>query len=139
MNQRNSVAKRNNDQDETPIIWEIPGFKKGPRPPVPLNQPHWVYKNYGFSKPTLASIIFSFILGLLILGIVGFLFLQVWMNSQAWLARALIILLFGLGVWGFILIVMQQIFLYKSPGEDQTFEKKPARRKKLPRRRKDYQ
>lgn len=133
------MAKRNSNRDETPIIWELPGFKKGPRVPIPVNQPHWVYRNYGFAKPTLITIISSLIFGLLILGIVGFLFLQLWMNVEEWFARTFLIILFGLGVWGFILIMMQQIFLYKNHAGDEKVEKKPARLKKHPKRRKDYQ
>ena len=134
------MTKRDNRRDETPIVWAIPGFKKGSRAPIPINQPHWVYGSIWSTKPTIIGIGFSLIFGLLLLSLIGSVFLQLFKHSQDWFVKPLLILVFGMGIYGWILFVLQQIVLYKRHLDPDVSDKNKLRkRKKHPKRRKDYQ
>ncbi len=45
------MAKRKNNQDETPIRFHTPSTRKGGGAPIPINQPHWKYNQWGKSAP----------------------------------------------------------------------------------------
>lgn len=46
------MAKRDNNTDGTPIEFRIQN-SKGASIPVPINQPHWKYKKYHQTRPTM--------------------------------------------------------------------------------------
>ena len=54
------MAKKDNNSDETPIEFYIP--KGRSRVPIPINQPHWIYKN---SKPNAFDWFFAYFLTIL--------------------------------------------------------------------------
>lgn len=62
------MAKKGNNNDETPIQFYVPGVGSGRnKTPVPINQPNWKYLKEGSLKPKPTVVLLYIISGLVLL------------------------------------------------------------------------
>ena len=134
------MAKRNNKRDETPIEFHIPSMEKLPRAPVPINQPNWVYKFVNKVEPTPVNIFAQAVFSLLFVAMIGFVFFTLLQYLESWNAKAtlLIFVFAALYIWG--LLVIRSFNLYRQFRDKRTeiMPEGKIKKKKLPKRRKDF-
>lgn len=126
------MAKKDRN-DETPIEFYIPGpGRRGPKIPVPINQPNWVYKTSSNSKPGFSEwlfigLILIFTITLAILLIAGSMF-----KSPVWIAVI---------VFGILAISLTRSAIIRTINhaqEDEAIDLPKKKERKHPKRRKDY-
>ena len=134
------MAKRHNERGETPIEFHIPSMGKLPRAPIPINQPNWVYKFITKIEPTPANIITQFVFTLLFLGMIGFILFALLEYLQSWFAKTilLILLLAALYIWGLLAIGSFNLYRQFKNKQTETVPERKIKKKRLPKRRKDF-
>lgn len=134
------MAKRHNERGETPIEFHIPGMGKLPRAPIPINQSNWVYKFITKIEPTPANIITQFVFTLLFLGMIGFILFALLEYLQSWFAKTilLILLLAALYIWGLLAIGSFNLYRQFKNKQTETVPEREIKKKRLPKRRKDF-
>jgi len=128
------MAKKDT-HDETPIEFYIPGPGGGrSNIPVPINQPNWVYKTNEPTKPYLIEWVATGIVW--IIGIVFGVLLFTTNNAQMeiWILTI---------VWGVYTIWMswsmiRREIIYRHFKEESNTQSVQKRKRKLPKRRKDF-
>ena len=126
------MSKRKNDQDETPIQFEIPsvGTRLRKRVPIPINQPHWVYRKNS-SRDILSALIPVMILA----GIIIVAFYKPTEGSNTWLYKTII----GIGFLVIVYILIQMWNRSRTINEDTRHENTSKEsKKKIHKKRKDY-
>lgn len=129
------MVKKDNDQDDVPIEFYVPGPGGGrSKIPIPINQPNWVYKTNEPSKPYIIEWIATGIV--MIIGIVfGVLLfttknahIGIWILTIVWGAFAFFM------AWSMI----HREIMYSNFKKERISSQIQRRKRKLPKRRKDF-
>jgi hypothetical protein len=122
------MAKKDNN-DETPIKFYIPGPGRRSRAPIPINQPHWIYKPQ--------SNIFEWLMAYLLVVFGGATFAG---NVINWTESIPLLLLstcaFLIGFAQILSLIRRNRKLTSDTEKDVSTKK--SKEKKLPKRRKDF-
>lgn len=130
------MAKRDDNIDPTPIEFRISNSAtgRGPRIPVPINQPHWKYKKYKQTRPTIVEwiLVIFFALTMLTIGIL------IWFTSNAAPVKWIFSITLISSSVGIVYHLLWRETSQRS-NDDLQEEKQPRKReKKQPKYRKDY-
>jgi len=122
--------------DGTPIEFYIPGPGRGPKIPVPINQPNWAYK-WGFnSRPGVFDLV---VIGFLVTIVIG---LGILLVAESMYKSPLWIIVISLSIFA---ILQVRSLIIKTHNTQQDIEEddednapSSKRMKKYPKHRKDY-
>jgi hypothetical protein len=121
--------------DGTPIEFYVPGPGKGPKVPIPINQPNWIYKQGFNSRPTIFELFFIVFLIAIVIGLTVLLVTESMYKSPLW------IVVITVGI--FVILQIRSLIIRAYNYEQNTEENENVapsnkRKKKYPRHRKDY-
>jgi hypothetical protein len=121
--------------DEAPIEFYIPGPGKGPKIPVPINQPNWIYKSNLNSKPDFSEWLSIGIILTIAIALGVLLVVTSMDKSPLWIVVAV------LGIFSIFLIrsaIIRTINHKQEVVDNENTVSPQKREKKFSKRRKDY-
>lgn len=127
------MAKKDNNNDETPIEFRIPNsYGRQANIPIPINQAKWIYKK---AKTGVVDWFFATIFVLIAISLI------IIMVIKKEIPIGLLLSTVGFGGGGVAQLhhlIIRAIKDKKRPAPDKTIETKAQKKKKQPKRRKDF-